>query len=60
MNEDSIFITVNVEQYLLRSKRKILSRTYVYTVIFLRTYVLEREKRRKCTANAALIVHPLL
>ena len=55
MNKDSIF-TVSVEQYLLRSKRKILRKTtHVYTIYFSRTYVLEREKRRKCTANAALI-----
>ena len=37
MNKDSIF-TVNVEQYLLRSKRKILRKTtHVYTIYFSRT-----------------------
>ena len=53
MSEDSIFI-VNVEQYLLCSRRKRLPKTCLYCLFFM--YIsFEDEKKKKFTANANFI-----
>ena len=54
MSKDSMFI-VNVEHYLLCSRRKILPENTFILFIFSCMLVLERRKKDKKAANAALI-----
>ena len=48
MSEDSIFI-VKVEQYLLRSKRKSLKKTRLYSLLFMYMYVSVGEEKKRQT-----------